>query len=260
VPYSDYLHLPELLACQQPLTGEHDELLFIVVHQTSELWLKQAVHELRAVIAHVRSGELEPAFKMLARVGRLQHHLIETWETLTTMTPADYLRFRDALGSSSGLQSHQYRLFEFLLGAKDATKLELYRAEPVAHEVLAAALGAPSLYDETVRLLARRGFEIPPDRLERGDWTAPYEPSDAVETAWLHVYRDVGRYWDLYELAEKLVDVEYRFHQWRFAHMKTVERVIGFRHGTGGSTGVPYLARSLERHFFPELFTVRTRM
>ena len=257
MPYSDYLHLPQLLDCQRPVTAEHDELLFIVVHQTSELWMKQALHELRAVIAHVRSDDLEPAFKMLARVGRLQHHLIETWETLTTMTPADYLRFRDALGSSSGLQSHQYRLFEFLLGIKDAAKLDIHREEPAAHAELAAALAAPSLYDETLRLLARRGFDVP---VERADWSTPYEPSPQVEEAWLRVYRAVDEHWDLYELAEKLVDVEYRFHQWRFAHLKTVERVIGFRRGTGGSSGMPYLEKSLERHFFPELFTVRTRM
>jgi tryptophan 2,3-dioxygenase len=258
--YSEYLELPQLLGAQRPLTDEHDELLFIVVHQTSELWLKQALHELRAVIAHVRADDLPPAFKMLARVGRLQQHLIATWETLTTMTPADYLRFRDALGASSGLQSHQYRLFELLLGAKDASKIEMHRAQPETFAELDAALRAPSLYDETLRLLARRGFDVPPDAQHRDDWSVPYEPSTAVEDAWLRIYRAVGEHWDLYELGEKLVDVEYRFHQWRFAHLKTVERVIGFRRGTGGSSGVPYLYQSLERHFFPELFTVRTRM
>jgi tryptophan 2,3-dioxygenase len=258
--YSDYLALPQLLGAQHPLTREHDELLFIVVHQTSELWLKQALHELRAVIAHVRADDLQPAFKMLARVGRLQHHLIATWETLTTMTPADYLRFRDALGASSGLQSHQYRLFELLLGAKDASKIEMHRADAATFAELDAALRAPTLYDETLRLLARRGFPIAPAALERADWSAPYVADESVEAAWLAVYRAVDAHWDLYELAEKLVDVEYRFHQWRFAHMKTVERVIGFRRGTGGSSGVPYLLASLERHFFPELFTVRTRM
>jgi tryptophan 2,3-dioxygenase len=257
--YRDYLALPELLGAQRPLTGEHDELLFIVVHQTSELWLKQALHELRAVIAHVRADDLRPAFKMLARVGRLQQHLIATWETLTTMTPADYLRFRDALGASSGLQSHQYRLFELLLGAKDASKIEMHRADAVTFADLDAALRAPSLYDETLRLLARRGFPIASTSIER-DWSAPYAADESVETAWLDVYRAVDVHWDLYELAEKLVDVEYRFHQWRFAHLKTVERVIGFRRGTGGSSGVPYLQATLERGFFPELISVRTRM
>ena len=258
--YSDYLQLPQLLACQRPLTDEHDELLFVVVHQTSELWLKLCVHELRAVIEQIRSDDLEPAFKMLARVGRLQHHLIDTWETLTTMTPADYLRFRDALGASSGLQSHQYRLFEMLLGAKDAAQIERHRGEPSIFAELDAALSAPSLYDETLRLLARRGFDIPAAVQQRPDWRAPYQPNERVEDAWLRVYRAVNQYWDLYELAEKLVDVEYRFHQWRFAHVKTVERVIGFRTGTGGSPGVPYLLKSLERQFFPELLSLRTRM
>ncbi len=258
--YSDYLQLSALLGAQRPATDEHDELLFIVVHQTSELWLKLCVHELRAVIEQIRTDDLQPAFKMLARVGRLQHHLIETWETLTTMTPADYLRFRDALGSSSGLQSHQYRLFELLLGAKDATKIEKHRNEPLVFAELEAALVSPSLYDETLRLLARRGFEIPGAVQQRDTWSAPYEPNERVEAAWLRVYRAVDEHWDLYELAEKLVDVEYRFHQWRFAHMKTVERVIGFRRGTGGSAGVPYLMKSLEGSFFPELLSLRTRM
>ena len=258
--YSDYLQLSVLLDAQRPATDEHDELLFIVVHQTSELWLKLCVHELRAVIEQIRTDDLQPAFKMLARVGRLQHHLIETWETLTTMTPADYLRFRDALGSSSGLQSHQYRLFELLLGAKDAAKIEKHRNEPRVFAELQAALVSPSLYDETLRLLARRGFEIPAAVQQRETWSAPYEPNERVEAAWLRIYRAVGEHWDLYELAEKLVDVEYRFHQWRFAHMKTVERVIGFRRGTGGSAGVPYLMKSLEGSFFPELLSLRTRM
>ena len=258
--YGDYLALPELLGAQRPLTSEHDELLFIVVHQTSELWLKQALHELRAVIAHVRDGNLPPAFKMLARIGRLQQHLIATWETLTTMTPADYLRFRDALGASSGLQSHQYRLFELLLGAKDAKKIEMHRGEPEPFAELDGALRAPSLYDETIRLLARRGFAIPTERQQRADWSVPAEPNEAVENAWLRIYRAVDVHWDLYELGEKLVDVEYRFGQWRFAHMKTVERVIGFRSGTGGSAGVPYLQKSLDLRFFPELFSVRARL
>jgi tryptophan 2,3-dioxygenase len=180
---------------------------------------------------------------MLARVGRIQSHLTEAWETLATMTPADYLRFRDALGSSSGLQSFQYRLIEFVLGAKDAAKIQIYRDEPEHFAELEAMLHAPSLYDETLQLLQRRGFADP-----------------RVEAVWLEIYRDITKYWDLYELAEKLVDLEYRFQQWRFAHLKTVERIIGFRRGTGGTAGASYLAGRLERGFFPELFSLRTEM
>jgi tryptophan 2,3-dioxygenase len=257
--YDDYLQLTPLLACQQPLTAEHDELLFVIIHQTTELWMKLTIHELRAVVAHVHADDLSPAFKMLARVGRIQSHLTEAWETLATMTPADYLRFRDALGSSSGLQSYQYRWIEFLLGAKDAAKAEIYREQPDEYAILSESLQAPSLYDETLQLLARRGFAIPEAALER-DWSKAYEASPAVEAAWLVIYHDVGTYWDLYELAEKLVDLEYRFQQWRFAHLKTVERIIGFRRGTGGTAGASYLAGRLERGFFPELFSLRTEM
>jgi tryptophan 2,3-dioxygenase len=257
--YGDYLHLPELLGAAQPLSDEHDELLFIIIHQTTELWMTLCVHELRAVVRHVHDDDLPPAFKMLARIGRVQSHMTEAWETLATMTPADYLRFRGVLGSSSGLQSHQYRLMEFLLGAKDAALLELHRNEPANYEELAAALHAPSLYDETLQLLARRRFAIPASVTAR-DWSLPYVANADVEAAWLTIYHDVERYWDLYELAEKLVDVEYRFQKWRFAHLKTVERVIGFRRGTGGTAGAAYLAKRLEKSFFPELFSLRTEM
>jgi tryptophan 2,3-dioxygenase len=257
--YSEYLHLPELLALQQPLSAEHDELLFVIIHQTTELWMKLCIHELRAVVQHVHDDDLPPAFKMLSRIGRIQSHLTEAWETLATMTPADYLRFRDTLGTASGLQSHQYRLIEFLLGAKDAAMLELHRSHPADYAELSAALHAPSLYDETLQLLARRRFAIPANVTQRG-WTQPYVADPAVEAAWLTIYHDVERYWDLYELAEKLVDVEYRFQKWRFAHLKTVERVIGFRRGTGGTAGAAYLAKRLEKSFFPELFSLRTEM
>jgi tryptophan 2,3-dioxygenase len=257
--YSEYLHLPELLALQKPLSEEHDELLFVVIHQTTELWMKLCIHELRAVVRHVHDNDLPPAFKMLARIGRIQSHLTEAWETLATMTPADYLRFRDTLGTASGLQSHQYRLIEFLLGTKDAAMLELHRSHPADYAELSAALHAPSLYDETLQLLARRGFAMPANVTAR-DWTQPYAADPAVEAAWLTIYHDVERYWDLYELAEKLVDVEYRFQKWRFAHLKTVERVIGFRRGTGGTAGAAYLAKRLEKSFFPELFSLRTEM
>jgi tryptophan 2,3-dioxygenase len=255
--YGDYLHLPQLLACQVPLSGEHDELLFIVIHQATELWMKLCLHELEAAMACIRSGDLEPAFKMLSRVGRVQAQMIQSWETLATMTPSDYSSFRGALGASSGFQSHQYRMLEFLLGAKNATVIEPLRADPAVFARVEAALHAPSLYDETLRLLARRGFAIPADRLER-DFSRPYTADPAVEAAWLSVYRDTEKWWDLYELAEKLVDLEYRFQQWRFAHMKTVERIIGYKRGTGGSAGVSYLVKALERSFFPELLSLRT--
>ena len=256
--YGEYLRLPELLACQQPRSSEHDELLFVIIHQTTELWMKLCIHELRAVARHVHADDLPPAFKMLSRVGRVQSHMTESWETLATMTPADYLRFRHTLGTASGLQSHQYRTIEFLLGAKDPGMLAMHRGEP-AYAELAATSAAPSLYDETLQLLARRGFAVPAAVTDR-DWNQPYVASPAVEAAWLTVYRDVDRYWDLYELAEKLVDVEYRFQKWRYAHLKTVERVIGFRRGTGGTAGAAYLATRLERGFFPELFSLRTQM
>ena len=257
--YGSYLHLPQLLACQQPLTGEHDELLFIIVHQSAELWMKLCVHELRSAIRQIRNDDLSPAFKMLARVGRVQAELIDSWETLSTLTPFDYSRFRDALGTSSGFQSHQYRLLEMLLGHKDPAALEIHRTQPAIYDELEAVFRAPSIYDETLRLLARRGFAIPPAIVDR-DWSRRYQADPQVEAAWVAVYHDVTRWWDLYELAEKLVDLEYHFQQWRFAHLKTVERIIGYRRGTGGTSGVPYLAGALERTFFPELFSMRSAM
>lgn len=257
--YGAYLGLDTLLAAQHPRSDAHDELLFIVIHQATELWLKLSLHELRAAQAQVRSGELGPAFKMLARVAQVQRQLIQSWEVLSTLTPADYGRFRPYLGQSSGFQSWQYRLLEFLLGNRNARLAEVHRGEPEVYADLRAALAAPSLYDDCLRLLARRGFAIPPDRLER-DWSLPYRPCPEVEAAWLAVYRDTGRYWDLYELAEKLVDLEYRFQHWRFSHMKTVERIIGFKSGTGGTAGATYLVRALDQSFFPELRSVRTAL
>jgi len=255
--YGDYLRLPQLLDCQKPLSQEHDELLFIVIHQTMELWMKLCIHELEAAIARIRDDDLEPAFKMLSRVARIQAQMIQSWETLATMTPFDYSQFRHRLGASSGFQSYQYRLLEFLLGAKNATVIEVHRSDADIFGRLDRILRAPSLYDEVLRLLAHRGFAIPADHLER-DFSQPYVADPAVEAAGLTIYRDVEKWWDLYELAEKLVDVEYRFQQWRFAHMKTVERIIGYKRGTGGSAGVPYLVNALERTFFPELFSLRT--
>ena len=255
--YGEYLQLDKVLAAQRPLSGQHDEMLFIIIHQASELWLKLCLHELLATRDQVRDDELEPAFKMLSRVARTQAQMIQSWDVLATMTPADYTRFRDALGHSSGFQSWQYRQLEFLLGAKDARMIEVHAANPQAYAQLAQALEEPSLYDECLRLLERRGFDIPEERLER-DFSGPYESHPLVEEAWLEVYRESDRHWDLYELAEKLVDLEYRLQQWRFGHLKTVERIIGFKPGTGGSAGVPYLEHVLKRGFFPELISVRT--
>jgi tryptophan 2,3-dioxygenase len=255
--YGQYLQLDKVLGAQAPRSEEHDELLFIVIHQSSELWMKLCLHELRGAVTHLRNDDLEPAFKMLSRVGRIQTQMIQAWEILATMTPFDYSRFRDALGTSSGFQSHQYRQIEFLLGAKNARTLEVFESDLAVHAELVAALGAPSLYDKALALLARRGFAIPAAYLDR-DWTQPYEANPEVEAAWLAVYRDVETHWDLYELGEKLVDIEYRLQQWRFAHMKTVERIIGFKRGTGGSAGVAYLVKALERPFFPELLSLRT--
>ena len=257
--YGDYLQLDTLLSAQATETHEHDELLFIVIHQATELWLKLSIHEIRSAIADVRGDDLRSAFKTLSRVARIQSHMIQAWEILATMTPFDYANFREALGASSGFQSFQYRQLEFLLGAKDRRMLEVHGAKAARHRNLEAILLAPSLYDEALRLLARRGFDIPADRLDR-DWSQPYEPSPVVEAAWLKVYRNTARFWDLYELGEKLVDLEYRLQQWRFTHMKTVERIIGFKRGTGGSEGVSYLVKALDRKLFPELLTLRTAM
>jgi len=257
--YGDYLKLDTLLSAQAPLSGEHDELLFIVIHQATELWLKLSLHELEAARGDIRADNLPPAFKALSRVARIQASMIQAWEILATMTPADYAEFRDRLGSSSGFQSAQFRQLEYLLGAKDGRHLQSHREGSAGRAALEAALAAPSLYDEALRLLARRGFAIPADHLER-DWTQPYAASPEVETAWLAVYRDAQRHWDLYELGEKLVDLDYRLQQWRFTHMKTVERIIGFKRGTGGSEGANYLARALAQRLFPELLDLRMAM
>ena len=255
--YGQYLQLDKVLGAQRPLSGQHVEMLFIVIHQASELWLKLCLHELLATREQIRADDLEPAFKMLSRVARTQAQMIQSWDVLGTMTPADYTRFREALGHSSGFQSWQYRHLEFLLGAKDARMIEVHAADQAAHALLRAALAEPSLYDESLRLLARRCFPVPRECLER-DFAQPYAPHPGVEAAWLAVYRDSDEHWDLYELAEKLVDLEYRVQQWRFGHLKTVERIIGFKPGTGGSAGVPYLEHVLKKTFFPELISLRT--
>ena len=257
ISYGAYLGLDRLLAAQAPRSTRHDELLFIVIHQASELWIKLCLHELTAARGHIAVGDVGPALKMIARVSRIQTQLIQSWDVLATMTPADYAAFRPYLGQSSGFQSFQYRAMEFVMGAKNATALEVHRGDAPAHALLARLLAEPSLYDEAIRLLARKGFNLPAATLER-DVTQPYAADPAVQAAWLEVYRDTTRHWDLYDLAEKLVDLEFRFQQWRFAHFKTVERIIGMKPGTGGTSGAPYLKRVLDTQFFPELLAVRT--
>ena len=255
--YGRYLELDRLLSSQRPVSDSHDEMLFIVIHQATELWLKLMVHELRAARARIAADDLQPAFKMLARVARIQAQLIQSWDVLSTLTPADYLVFRHQLGPASGFQSHQYRLIEFLLGNKQAGVLAVHRHDALVHAALADELMRPSLYDETLRLLARRGLALPPERLER-DWTTPYQSHAGVRDAWAAVYRGAAGNWDLYELAEELVDLEDWSRQWRFRHVTTVERIIGHKRGTGGSSGVGYLKRAVETTYFPELWQVRT--
>jgi len=254
--YGDYLALDRLLTCQNPLTKEHDEVLFIIMHQASELWIKLCLHEVAGAIGAIRTGELGAAFKMLARVGRVQANLIQSWEILSTMTPFDYGAFRDALGKSSGFQSFQYRMLEFRLGNKNRDMARVFDSHPHVAAQVNAALAEPSIYDESLALLSRRGFPVPQAKIER-DFSEPYVADAGVREAWRQVYRDVETHWDLYELAEKLVDLEYRFHLWRFSHMKTVERIIGGKTGTGGTSGVTYLKKALELRFYPELWDVR---
>jgi tryptophan 2,3-dioxygenase len=257
--YGEYLHLEQLLEAQKPLSFEHDEMLFIIVHQTSELWMRLMLHELRGALECVRRDNLDPSFKMLARIARVQTQLIATWEVLATLTPSEYSSFRNALGRSSGFQSVQYRLLEFLLGNKHAQMLQVHERDPRAHEALKRALESPSLYDEVLRLLSRRGYEIPEDHLTR-DFSEPYRASKQVAGAWLGVYHNAEKDWDLYELAERLVDLDQNFQLWRCHHLKTVERIIGYKPGTGGTSGVAYLAKALELKFFPELWQIRTSM
>ena len=257
--YGGYLDLERLLSAQHPRSDQHDEMLFIIIHQSSELWMKLSIHELTAARDRLAGDDLPSALKMIARVGRIQSQMIQSWEVLATLTPSEYRLIRPSLGQSSGFQSHQYRLLDFILGARQKGAMAVHEATPEIHARLDAMLAAPSLYDEAVRLLARRGFAIEPEALER-DWREPHVERASVEAAWLAVYRDPERHWDLYELAEKLVDLEYRFQQWRFAHLKTVERIIGGKRGTGGSQGLAYLARVLESRLFPELLAVRTEL
>ena len=257
--YGDYLHLDEILNAQHPLSPTHDEMLFIVQHQTSELWMKLMLHELTAATRCIAAEQLPDAFKMLARVTRIMEQLVSAWTVLSTMTPPEYSAMRPYLASSSGFQSAQYRCIEFSLGNKNAAMLKPHAHRPELLAQVQAAYEAPSLYDEALRLLARRGIPVPGSHTDR-DWTQPYAESDAVEEAWLTVYRDTQRYWDLYQLGEKLTDLEDAFRLWRFRHVTTVERVIGFKRGTGGTGGVSYLRRMLDVVLFPEIWKLRTNL
>jgi tryptophan 2,3-dioxygenase len=255
--YGDYLQLDAILNAQKPLSPDHNEMLFIIQHQTSELWMKLMLHELHAAIGCVARDQLAPAFKMLARVSRIMEQLVHAWDVLATMTPPEYSAIRPYLASSSGFQSAQYRCIEFALGNKNAAMLQPHAHRPDLLEQVRAAFEAPSLYDESLRLLARRGLPVPANYTER-DWTQPYVENAEVERAWLQVYRDPERHWDLYQLGEELTDLEDAFRLWRFRHVTTVERVIGFKRGTGGTGGVPYLRKMLEVVLFPEIWRLRT--
>lgn len=257
--YGDYLHLDQLLSAQTMLSDSPDELLFIIQHQTSELWMKLAIHEARSACLAIRDDRLEPAFKMLTRVARIFEQLNSAWDVLRTMTPSEYTRFRGALGQSSGFQSWQYRAIEFLAGNRKLAMLKPHVDRPEVVETLEAILARPSLYDEALLLLGRQGFDIGADG-NRADWRETRSENDAVLAAWKAVYADPERYWMLYELAEKLVDFEDYFRRWRFNHVTTVERIIGLKKGTGGTAGVSYLRRMLEVVLFPELWKVRTEL
>ncbi|SOC30030.1 tryptophan 2,3-dioxygenase [Thalassospira xiamenensis] len=257
--YGDYLALDAVLTAQHPLTDAQDELLFIIQHQTSELWMKLAIREITAARDAIREGRLQPAFKMLARVSRIFEQLNNAWDVLRTMTPSDYTTFRDALGPSSGFQSYQYRQIEFMLGNRNHAMLRPHAHRDDITEMLKAELATPSLYDEALALLVREGITVPDAVLSR-DVSAPYAAHDDVIAAWHRVYSAPEKHWPLYELAEKLVDFEDYFRRWRFNHVTTVERVIGFKRGTGGTGGVSYLKKMLEVELFPELWRVRTTL
>ncbi|MEJ5991078.1 tryptophan 2,3-dioxygenase [Ramlibacter sp. PS3R-8] len=257
--YGDYLQLDAILEAQKPLSPDHNEMLFIVQHQTSELWMKLMLHELNAAIAAVAQDRLPSAFKMLARVSRIMEQLVHAWDVLATMTPPEYSAIRPYLSNSSGFQSWQYRCIEFRLGNKNPAMLKPHEHHEARLAVVRAAHDAPSLYDEALRLLARRGLPVPASHVER-DWTKPYEASKQVEQAWLVVYRAPDTHWDLYQLGEELTDLEDAFRLWRFRHVTTVERVIGFKRGTGGTGGVSYLRKMLDVVLFPEIWQLRTEL
>ena len=255
--YGDYLHLDQVLDAQHPLSPDANEMLFIVQHQTSELWMKLLLHELHGAITNVSQDRLQPAFKQLARVSKIMEQLVHAWDVLATMTPPEYSAIRPYLADSSGFQSWQYRCIEFALGNKNAAMLKPHAHRPERLAQVRAAFEAPSLYDEALRLLARRGLAVPAGHVER-DWTQPYPADDGVEAAWLQVYRNPETHWDLYQLGEELTDLEDAFRLWRFRHVTTVERVIGFKRGTGGTSGVGYLRKMLDVVLFPEIWKLRT--
>lgn len=257
ITYGGYLQLGTLLSAQRPISGHHDEMLFIVQHHVSELWMKLVIHELKAAIGHLRQDDVDACLKVLARVKQVQRQLFEQWAVLETLTPAEYLEFRDMLGPSSGFQSLQYRMIEFMLGNKHAEMLAVFAHDPAAQAQLREVLETPGLYDEFLRFLARRGHAVPAELVER-DWTQPYRRNAALLPVLKRIYEDRGNFWPEYHLSEQLVDVEESFQLWRFRHMKTVERIIGHRRGTGGSSGVAFLKKALELEFFPELLDVRT--
>ncbi|MBY7142713.1 tryptophan 2,3-dioxygenase [Virgibacillus sp. NKC19-3] len=257
--YGDYLQLDTLLSSQKRLSDHHDEMLFIIIHHVSELWLKLIIHEIQGAITAIQQGNLQASFKMLARVSTIQNQMIQGWDVLSTLTPAEYMEFRGKLGKASGFQSYQYRLVEFVLGYKTPFILKIYEKDPEIHAILKEAYQSPGLYDVAIETLAGVGFPIHTSILNR-DFSQTYEKDASVEQAWLTIYKNVDHYWELYQLAEKLVDIEYSFQQWRFKHMKTVERIIGHKSGTGGSSGVGYLKNVLDHSFFPELWDIRTKM
>ncbi len=257
--YSGYLSLEGLLAQQRPLSDppHHDEMLFILQHQVAELWMKLILHELTAAIDHVRRDRLPPTLKILSRVKLIQMQLFDQWAVLETLTPSEYMEFRGVLGNASGFQSFQYRKLEFLLGNKNADSIQVFAHDQAVYDDLLRALNSPSLYDEFLRYLARRGYSIPAECLDR-DWSAPHIRNEALVGIFREIYRNAKQHWEAYEMCEKLVDVEEYFQLWRFRHLKTVERIIGFRRGTGGSSGVGFLRQALELTFFPELLASRT--
>jgi tryptophan 2,3-dioxygenase len=259
ITYGDYLHLEQVLGAQHPRSGDHNEMLFIIQHQTSELWIKLMLTELQAARDCVRRDALQPAFKMLARVSRIMEQLVHAWDVLSTMTPSEYSRIRPHLGSSSGFQSFQYRQLEFILGNKNPVMVKPHAHREDVEALVRRALEQPSLYDEAIRLLVRRGFQIDPADVER-DWTRPRSPSESLAQAWIRIYRQPDDQWDLYQLAEEFVDLEDAFRQWRFRHVTTVERIIGFKPGTGGTVGVAYLRKMLDVVLFPELWKARTEL
>lgn len=257
--YAKHIQTKELLATQNLVSGQPDELLFVIMHQTMELWIKLLLHEVGLATQAVKDDKLPHAFKTFDRIAAVQRHMTHSWEVLATLTPHDYMTFRPFLRKASGFQSSQYRELEFVLGNKNADLLIVHKGDKPALDRLTKALSAPSLYDEVLRLLSRRGFDVPQESLGR-DWREPYEARDEVENVWRKIYGNVEEYWDLYALGERITALEYYFHEWRFKHMKTVSRVIGYKRGTGGSSGVNYLVKALDLRFFPELWSMRTNL